>query len=138
MGDMREVEVSRFVRASPAEVERALSPATIVEYEGSFQAREVRETDEGWVVRAGARGLELALRFEAREDGYVFEQEGDEPLETMRTWLTYAPENEGTRVTMRSAVHWGAPPSAITDRVAAWKRRGELKRALANLAADVE
>jgi hypothetical protein len=47
---VREVEVSRFVQAPPAAVERALSPARIVEYEGSFEVVESEETDDGWRV----------------------------------------------------------------------------------------
>jgi hypothetical protein len=35
-------------------------------------------------------------------------------------------------------VSLGLPLAAVTDRVAAWKRRGELDRALDNLAAAVE
>jgi len=128
---MRTVEVSRFVRALPAAVERALTPAAVVEYEGSFEVRTVEETEDGWVVTAGRAGVEFPLRFEAREDGLYYEQAGDGgPLERMETTLSIAAENEGTRVTARSAVATGMPLSAVTDRLAAWKRKGELERAL--------
>ena len=135
---MREVEASRFVRATPAAVGRALTPAALVEYEGSFTVYEVTDTAEGWLVIAGSRGVELALTFEACEDGLVYEQRGDGPLDALETTVTYEPENEGTRVSMHSAVSAGLPLTALTDRVAAWKRRGELQRALKRLAADVE
>lgn len=135
---MREVCASRFVRATPATVGRALTPAALIEYEGSFTVYEVTDTEEGWLVIAGSRGVELALSFEAREDGLVYEQRGDGPLDTLRTALTYHPENEGTEVRMRSTVRSGLPLSSVTDRVAAWKRRDELRRALRRLAADVE
>ncbi|PSQ17674.1 polyketide cyclase [Halobacteriales archaeon QS_8_69_26] len=134
---MHEVEVSGFVQATPTEVERALSPARIVEYEGSFQVEDVTETGSGWLVTVSGGGLEFTVRFEPREDGYHYDQEGG-PLETMETTLTYEPEDEGTRVRLRSRVSMGSPPAAITDRFAGWKRRGELRRALSNLAADVE
>jgi hypothetical protein len=39
-------------------------------------------------------------------------------------------------VTARSAVSLGLPVPALTDRVAAWKRRGELERLLDGLAAE--
>ena len=53
---MREVEVSRFVRATPAEVERALTPAAVVEYEGSFSVVDSDEQADGsTVVTAGSR-----------------------------------------------------------------------------------
>ena len=47
---MTSVEVSRFVPALPAAVERALTPAAVVEYEGSFQVRDVDERDRKSVV----------------------------------------------------------------------------------------
>lgn len=130
--------MSQFVRASPAEIRRALTPAAMVEYEGSFDVRDVREVDGGTLVTAGARGLELALRFEEREDGLYYTQEGDAgPFDEMETRVTVAPENEGSRVRARSAVSLGLP-LPFTDRVAGWKRRGELRRALDALAADLE
>ena len=53
----------------------------------------------------------------------------------METWLTVEPENEGSRVSMRSRVSLDVP-LPFSDRIAAWKRAGELDRALARLAAD--
>ena len=137
---MRTVEVSRFVRAQPARVERALDPASIVAYEGSFSVFDVEERVSDTLVVAGGSGLELTLRFEEREDGYYYEQEAGEgqPLETMETTLTYAPKDEGTTVTASSTVSMGLRPAFLADRLAAWKRRGELRRALDALAADVE
>ena len=136
---MREVEVRRFVRARPVELARALTPETMVTYEGSFVVREVIERDDETVVTAGSRGLEMELRFEDREDGLAYEQRGDAgPLDAMWTTIDYAPRDDGTMVTARSGVSLGLPLSSVTDRVAAWKRRGELKRALAQLAADFD
>lgn len=135
---MREVSVLRFVRATPATVDRALTPAALVEYEGSFTVHGVEETEDGWLVSAGSRGVEFALAFETCETGLAYEQRGEGPLETLETTITYEAKDEGTRVRMRSRVSAGLPLSTITDRVAAWKRRGELRRALDRLAADVE
>lgn len=137
---MRTVEVSRFVQATPATIERVLDPATLVEYEGSFGVLDFREREDDWLVVAGGSGLRLTLRFEERDAGFYYEQQEDEgkPLETMETTVEYAPENEGTRVTATSTVSMGLRPRVITDRIAAWKRKGELKRALNQLAADVE
>jgi len=66
---MREVEVSRFVRATPTELRRALTPAAVVEHEGSFDVRDIREREAETYVTVGRRGLEFVLRFERREDG---------------------------------------------------------------------
>lgn len=136
---MHDVELSRFVAAPPPVVERALDPAAVVEYEGSFVVRDVAESEDGWLVTAGATGLELTLWFEHHEDGVYYEQRGDDgPLDAMETRLRLASEDEGTRVTAESSVSLGLPLPAVTDRVAAWKRRGELRRALGRLAEDVE
>lgn len=128
---MREVSVSRFVRATTRQVERVLSPAALVEYEGSFEPLETVELEDGTRVIAGASGLEMGLFFEELEEGYRYEQEGDAgPFERMETTITYAPENEGTRIRMDSSVTLGLFPRSLTDRVAAWKRETELERAL--------
>jgi hypothetical protein len=135
---MREVTVERFVRAPPAAVRRALTPTAVVEYEGSFTVRETTDTDAGTLVTAGARGLELTLRFESRESGWYYEQAGaGGPFDAMETWLSVAPRDDGSVVTARSAVSLGLPLGAVTDRIAAWKRKGELRRALDALADDV-
>ncbi|MFB6159929.1 MAG: SRPBCC family protein [Haloferacaceae archaeon] len=129
---MREVEVDRFVEAAPAVVGDRLTPSTVVECEGSFAVREVSAAEAGTLVAAGRAGVELLLRFERREDGLAYEQvEG--PLDALSTTITYAPEDHGTRLTAHSAV--GVRGPAVLDRVAAWKRRGELRRALGGIEA---
>jgi hypothetical protein len=132
-----EVEVTRFVRATSTEVERALTPVALIEYEGSFRVLDFYETDDGTVVTATGGGMELAYTFEIESEEISYDQRRG-PLARQTTTLTYGAENNGTRLRMRSIVATGTPPKALTDRVAAWKRRGELKRALAGLAATVE
>lgn len=146
---MAEVERSRFVRATPAELDRRLSPETIVAAEGSFEVRRVDDgvdasdsddsgDDDPTVVTVGGGGLSFDLRFERRPDGYYYTQVGDAgPFESMETWLRFTRENEGSRVTARSAVSL-AVPLPFADRLAAWKRGGELDRALDALASSVE
>lgn len=137
---MRTVEASRFLQAYPREVDRLLTPETVLDYEGTFTVIDVDETDGTTVVdaQAGGRLMEARFVFEDREDGLVYRQDGGAgPFEAMETEVTVAAENEGARVTMRSSVSL-ALPLPFADRVAAWKRRGELKRALRRLAADVE
>jgi hypothetical protein len=128
---MREVAVSRFVQAGTAVVEGALSPDALLDAEGSFSVRDVAAGGDR--VTVGGYGLELVFEFTDREDGieYVL-VEG--PLETLRTTVRYEPVDEGTRLTARSAVAVGGP--GVLDRVAAWKRRGELRRALDGIAAE--
>jgi hypothetical protein len=134
---MATVEVSRFVPATPRALERLLDPETLLGYEGTFRVHSVEETEAGWLVVADAGGVETHLGFERRADGLAYEQLGGEgPFESMRTTLTVAPENEGARVTLVSEVSLGLPLAALSDRVAAWKRRAELKRTLDRLTAD--
>lgn len=135
---MREVTAERFVAATPAEVRRALAPGVVVEYEGSFEVLEIEERDDATFVTAGARGVGVALRFESREGGLRYEQVGDAgPFDELWTDFAWVPEGDGTLVTARSGVSLGLPVAAVTDRVAAWKRRGELDRALEQLAEDL-
>ena len=136
---MRSASASQFVRATPAEVTRRLDPATLIEYEGTFTVHDVQETDEGAIVTARATGIQVMLEFEDREDGFRYAQQGAAgPFEAMETTLRVRPENEGSRVEIESHVSLGVPPAVLTDRIAAWKRRGELRRALRRLAADFE
>jgi hypothetical protein len=135
---MRETEASRVDPATPDELERALDPASVVEYEGSFQVLDVESDGAATLVTAGGSGLRMTLRFESREDGLRYVQEGDAgPFDEMWTELSWEPEDEGSQLSARSGVSLGLPLAAVTDRVAAWKRRGELRRALGRVAADV-
>lgn len=131
---MREVEVSKFVAAPPVVVQRELTPASVVEFEGSFEVQEVTKTEAGAVVTANAGGLTMELVFENHETGLTYRQRGETgPFDSMETTVSVESENEGSRVTTHSAVSLGLPVAGLTDRVAAWKRRGELKRALDRL-----
>lgn len=135
---MRVVEVSRRIDALTETVEARLSPASLIEYEGTFTVREVAETDAGWTVTAGAPGMSVTFAFEAREDGYAYRAIDEVgPFEALETVLSVRPSGTGAEVTMRSTVSLRLP-LPFADRVAAWKRRGELRRALSRLADDVE
>ena len=138
---MREVEVTRFVPLTIRELERVLSPRELIEYEGTFTVDAVTERAEGdgWHVTATAGGVEAAFHVTEREDGYQYEQVGQQgPFESMATTLSMARRNEGSDVSLRSTVSLGLPLAALTDRVAAWKRRGELERAVDALVAAAE
>jgi len=138
---MREVEVDRFVPESPAAIRRGLSPTRIVEWERSFSVTDVASVDEETtVVTVAGPGVGFRLRFERRSNGYRYAVDADEtvpgPFDHLETWLAIEPEDEGSRVTLRSAVSLNAP-LPFADRIAAWKRRGELRRALDGLAESV-
>jgi len=133
---MREVARSRFVSATPAELDHLLTPRRLVEYEGSFSVDSVDERNGETVVTASGPGLQFQLRFESRANGYYYEQAGDlGPFEAMETTVTVDRENEGSQVTMESRVALSLS-IPFADRIAVWKRRGELDRALDTLAAE--
>lgn len=135
---MREVTASRVVDAAPEELSARLDPPTIVEAEGSFTVESVRERDGATVVVAGGPGLQVPLRFEDRERGLYYTQEGEGgPFSHLETWLEFEPVDagSGTRVLMRSTVSL-AVPLPFADRIAAWKRSGELERALERIDAE--
>jgi len=128
---MRTVAVSRRVSAPPTAVLHHLDPMTIIDAEGTFRALDLVESEAGTQVVARGGGMEVAFTFVELENGYEYEQTGEAgPFETMRTTLTVEAEDEGARVAMESTVSLGLPVAAISDRIAAWKRRGELERAL--------
>ncbi len=137
---MREVAVDRFVPESPPAIGRAITPTRLVEWEGSFAVDDATRLDDGaTVVAVSGPGVGFRLRFEPRPDGYRYAVADDGtagPFERMETWVTVDPENEGSRVRFRSVVALNAP-LPFADRIAAWKRRGELRRALDGLAGAV-
>lgn len=134
---MREVEKSRVVPKTTRELFRLLDPVRIVDYEGSFSVESTNDTEAGTTVEVTGPGISFTLRFEPIDRGYYYTQDDDAgPFEEMETWLTIEPENEGSRVTIRSAVSIGLP-LPFSDRIAAWKRKGELERVLDRLEADV-
>jgi ligand-binding SRPBCC domain-containing protein len=134
---MREVEASRFVLAHPRAVRRTLSPESVVAAEGTFAVGAVEETEAGTVVTAVGPGMSVPLRFESLEDGLRYTAEGEVgPFDRLETKVTVASEANGSRLAMRSSVSLNLP-LPLADRVAAWKRRGELRRAAEELAASV-
>lgn len=132
--DMREVTVSRVVDATPAELSEWLDPPTIVRAEGSFSVEAVEDRDDAVVIVASGPGMQLPLRFEDREGAIYYTQEGEQgPFSHMETWIEIDGADNGTRVSIRSSVSLSAP-LPFGDRIAAWKRKGELTRLLEDLA----
>lgn len=128
---MRTVSVSRRVSAPPAAVRQHLDPMTIVDAEGTFTAVDRVESDGEVRVVARGGGMEVVFAFHETDAGYEYEQLGEAgPFEHMETTLAIAAEDEGARLTLESTVSLGLPLPAVSDRVAAWKRTGELERAL--------
>lgn len=134
---MREVEASEFVLARPPAVHRALSPEALVAAEGTFDVAGSREDDDGTAIVASAPGVTVLLRFAERENGLAYTAEGEVgPFDHLETEVAVDPERNGSRITMRSTVSLNLP-LPFADRIAAWKRRGELRRAVAELADSV-
>ena len=134
---MREVERSRFVMARPPAVHRTLSPEAVVAAEGTFTVTAVEEAETGTLVTAAGPGMSVPLRFESHDDGLRYTAEGEVgPFDHLETRITVVPEENGSRVTMRSTVSLNLP-LPFADRIAAWKRGNEIERAIEELAADV-
>jgi hypothetical protein len=134
---MREVEVSEFVLARPPAVHRTLSPEAVVAAEGTFDVAGSREDEDGTAIVASAPGVTVLLRFQQRENGLAYTAEGEVgPFDHLETEVEVEPERNGSRVTMRSTVSLNLP-LPFADRIAAWKRRGELRRALDELVESV-
>lgn len=128
---MRTVSVSRRVGAPPEAVFDALDPMAIIDAEGTFTAMDREDAEDTTHVVARGGGMEVVFAFTATETGYEYEQRGEAgPFETMETAITVEAVDEGSLVTMESTVSLGLPLESISDRIAAWKRRGELERAL--------
>lgn len=135
---MREVTVEKFIGEPPPSIKRHLTPERVIEYEGSFEVERVETVEEATLVTATGPGLSMTLRFETRDGRMYYTQEGETgPFAAMETWIDVEPEHEGSRVWFTSGVELAAP-LPFGDRIAAWKRKGELKRALSSLAEDLQ
>ncbi|ELY96601.1 hypothetical protein C482_15783 [Natrialba chahannaoensis JCM 10990] len=148
---MREVTVSRTIDVSPAALQKHLDPATIVEAEGSFTVIDIDEDESAGTttVVASGPGMQLPLAFEEREGAIYYTQAGERgPFSHMETWVEFEPaagQGESqqqhpatqTILTLRSAVSLAAP-LPFGDRIAAWKRKDELQRALETFATELE
>lgn len=134
---MHEVERSRTVTAGPPAVKRALSPEAVVAAEGTFTVQAVEETGDGTLVTATGPGMSVPLRFESRDDGLWYTAEDDVgPFDHLETRVSVTPAEDGARITIRSSVSLNLP-LPFADRIAAWKRRTELERAIDELVAAI-
>ncbi|ELY56740.1 hypothetical protein C491_12075 [Natronococcus amylolyticus DSM 10524] len=131
---MREVTVSRRIDATAVELSSRFDPPAIVEAEGSFTVDHVHDEGDATIVVASGPGIRLPLRFEYRDDALYYTQEGEQgPFDHMETWLEFDEREDGTEIQFRSSVSLSAP-LPFGDRIAAWKRKGELERALEAMA----
>lgn len=157
---MRRVSVSADIEATPEAVMAELSPASLIEYEGTYDVVDVSETDGGWLLTATSfdRSLEMDLRFEERANGVAYELVDGGPFEELDARLTIHEDATGptdggdarrlelgtgtagadaVRVTMTSAYSFGGWFAPVVDWLASTNRERELERALVALAVDV-
>ena len=131
---MKSVEVSRHIDASPEAVASYLTPETIILLEGTFSIHSVEEEHDDVLVEAKAKGVSATFRFEELAAGYRYEQAGEEgPFDEMETTLRYEPKGDGVTVIMTATISLGIRPRALFERIGAWKRKGEMDRALKSL-----
>jgi len=134
---MRTVEATVLLEVPRTEVERALSPASIVEYAGTYDVTDVTESDGTTVVTATGENVATTLEFRELKNGYSYTQvAGEGPFEEMHTRITVR-ENENTRVSVRSEFTFGGAFSFLKDWLGKDLRKTELQRLLTNLALDL-
>ena len=130
---MQEVTVSREVDAPQEAVLDALSPRDIVEYAGTYEVRDVEETDDGWAVSCGTEDLDVVLDFERVDGGYIYRQREDQgPFGEMYTGLAID-EDDPVVVIARSCYTFDGRLARLLDWLAAHERRTELRRLLAGI-----
>ena len=135
---MRTVEATVLLEIPRAEVERALSPASIVEYAGTYEVTEVTDSGETTVVTATGENVATTLEFRKQKNGYSYTQiDGEGPFEEMHTRITVR-ENGDTRVSVRSEFTFGGRFSFLKDWFGKDLRKTELQRLLTNLALDLD
>ena len=150
---MRQVDVSAHLDAPREAVHEELSPEAIVEYEGTYDVVESRDTGDGWLVTVASHDeeIEMDLAFEELPNGYAYELLGDGPFEELYTAVTvHGGSGQGgrdgeeaeipdgqVRVTMRSEFTFGGWFSPVVDWLAAGTRENELKRALLTLGEEL-
>jgi hypothetical protein len=134
---MREIEVTATFDVPRVEVERRLSPESIIEYAGTYEVESIEHSGERTVLTATGNDIGTIIEFTEREDGYRYTQVGDDgPFEEMRTQIRIN-GNDETRVSVRSAFTFGGWLSVLTDWLGTDIRRDELERLLVNLADDL-
>jgi hypothetical protein len=135
---MRTVEATVLLEVPRAEVERALSPPSIVEYTGTYDVTEVMGSGETTVVTATGENVGTTLEFRELKNGYSYSQvDGEGPFEEMHTRITVR-ENGNTRVSVRSEFTFGGRFSFLKDWFGKDLRKTELQRLLTNLALDLD
>lgn len=139
---MKEVEVTAVLDVPRVEVERRLSPESIVEYAGTYTVESVEESDDVTVLTAVGEEIDSVLEFRELDDGYVYSQRGDDgPFEEMHTRITIREtgnDDGKTRVTVTSEFTFGGTLSFLTDWLGTSIRRDEVERLLTALALDLE
>lgn len=134
---MREVEVTATLDVPRANVERALTPESIVEYAGTYEIESVEEREGTTIVEATGEEIGITLEFTEHEDGYGYVQMGEEgPFDEMRTRIVVEGGDE-TRVSVRSEFTFGGWTAFLTDWLGSDIRRDELQRLVASLARDL-
>jgi len=149
---MKDVEVSYAFTVSPEEIERHLTPRSIVEYQGTFEVRAVEETADGWEITVESERMgpdsRSVLEFTETESGYAYEQTDGGVFESLRTEITIDDDGEAidadedrdeyTWVTAQSSFSFGGTFRFIKDWFGASPRKKELERLFLNLANDLE
>lgn len=136
---MKEVETTVELDAPRELVEELLTPADIIEYEGTYEVDGVGEASDGRPeVHASADNIDTAFAFEELPNGIAYEQTGGEPFEEQYTSLTVYGEDGEVTVVARSEFTFGGRFSLVLDWFGAGTRQSELQRTLLGLARAID
>ncbi len=130
---MRRVESTRTVPVGLSDVKAALTPESIVRYEGRHEPKDV-STDGVWTVVTAhpvGRLLEPRYEFVPHGDGYRYRR-ADRRLVAVETTLDLVGREGGTAVRLRSTVEPRVPGSLLGT-VVAWRRRHAHSRLVTRL-----
>lgn len=135
---MKEIQKVATVPATPDEVKKELSPASIIEYTGTYTIEYWEKRDERLLLGVTTENIEMVLEFTELENGYRYRQNGEKgPFEKMSTSIT-VDGDEIARVTIESKYTFGGVFSPVKDWLVAGLQSDELERILINISTNVE
>lgn len=130
---MKIVEYTSETPYSRTAAAAALSPQSIVEYEGTYDVISVEEKTAQTIVRAASEQLKIVLEFEALENGYRYRQQDRHgPYKRMETTIRLV-DDDPTTVDIVSQFEFGGTLAFLKNWIGLTFRRREIERLASNL-----
>jgi hypothetical protein len=140
---MKEVKVAAKYDASTEDVWNALSPRTLIEYQGTFTVTSIIKKGDRWEVIAETEEIDTNLNsvfvIQQTDRGYEIKQGEEGVFDERYTEITIEPgEDCKTVVTARTEFTFGGLFAALKDRYIATIRRQELESLLIDIERNME